>query len=199
MSTLGLGQKYSQFEADFSILEKNTLKDSSYLVMGKVFYDLNKDRSEYKINFPETKTWIFKDSIMTVLDKNGNQLKSDTLEQINELSIFKQILSNNMQDFGLLKAGFKLRDSEKLEQGVYLKFQAPDQIEFIEEVILKKENRLLTGLIFVDTEGKQFSKIYYQDYVRLKNLDIPTKIKTHLTGQEEEIFKELQFRNLSIH
>lgn len=201
---LGLGccgiqaQKFSTIEADFSILEKNTLKDTSFLVVGSVAYDIHEDQTTYEVSFPEKKIWEFRDSTLTVYDSLYKLEKVDTIGLVNELSIFKKILKDELSDFGLSQAGFEIADVQKARNSIIFTWKPPAQIKFIKEIISKKDDNNLTGLIVVDENGKEINKTFYQDYVYVKDIPVPTRIKSHFKGDKEQIFKELQFRNVEI-
>jgi len=191
-------QKFSRISSDFSILEKNTLKDTSFLVVGNLSYDLNEDKTTYKVRFPETKTWEFKDSILVVYDSLSRIEKVDTIGLVNELSVFKKILNDDLADFGLLKGGFKVSEVQKSGNSVLLRWTPPVHIKFIKEVISKKDNNKLSGLIIIDENEKEISKVFYEDYIVVSDLPVPTVIKSQMVGDKEQIFKELQFRNVII-
>lgn len=191
-------QKFSTLSSDFSILEKNTLKDSAYLVKGKLHYDLTKDLTVYALDFPSKKTWEFKDSILTVFDSSLQIVRKDTVGNISEMSMFKKILTNDLHDFGLKSGGFTIDNVERAGNSVIFVWKPPAHISFIEQIISQEIDRKLTGIIFVDEKGKEFNKTFYEDYLVVNTVDVPTRIKSHFTGQEEQIFKEIQLRNVEI-
>lgn len=191
-------QKFSTISSDFSILEKDTKKDTSFVVVGKLTYDLDEDHTIYEVKFPEKRTWEFVDSVLVVYDSLEQVVRRDTIGLVNELSVFKKILKNELNDFGLEEAGFTISDVQKAETSVVMKWQPPSQIEFIKEIISRKDDNNLTGLIVIDEHGKQISKTFYEDYIYVKDIPVPTTIKSQMTGKEQIIFKELQFRNVQI-
>lgn len=191
-------QKFSKISSEFSILEKNTLKDTSFLVVGSLSYDLNKDETIYKVSFPEKKIWEFRDSTLTVYDSLYKLERVDTIGLVNELSVFKKILKDELSDFGLVEAGFQIADVQKADDAVLFRWKPPSQIEFIKEILSKKESDNLTGLIVVDEDGKEINKTFYQDYIYVKDIPVPTRIKSHFKAEKEQIFKEIQFRNVEI-
>ncbi len=201
---LGLGccsiqaQKFSTIEADFSIMEKHTLKDTSFLIVGSVSYDINDDRTTYEVSFPEKKIWEFRDSTLTVYDSLYKLEKVDTIGLVNELSIFKKILKDDLSDFGLIKAGFQIADVQKSSSSIIFTWKPPSQVKFIKEIISKKDDNNLTGLIVIDEDGKEINKTFYEDYLYIKDIPVPTRIKSHFKGDKEQVFKELQFRNVEI-
>jgi len=196
---LAHSQKFSRLEADFSILEKNTLIDSSYLVVGKINYDLSKDEAIYTVNFPERVYYEFKDTIRTIYDSLHNTVKVDTVGLMNETFVFKKILTDKLSDFDLKLAGFTVTDVTKYDQSVVFEYSPPPQMKFVSTVYLQKIENQIAGIVFIDVDGKQFNKTYYEDYVNIKNIAVPTKIKSQFTGVEQQVFKELQLRNIQIH
>jgi len=191
-------QKFSRISSDFSILEKNTLKDTSFLVVGSLSYDLNEDHTIYDVTFPEKKIWEFRDSTLTVYDSLYKLERIDTIGLVSELSVFKKILKDELSDFGLDQAGFKIADVHKADNSVLFRWTPPAQIDFIKEILSKKENDNLTGLIVIDEYGKEINKTFYQDYQYIKDIPVPTRIKSHFVADKEQIFKEIQFRNVEI-
>ncbi len=191
-------QKFTSIKSDFSILEKNTLQDSAFLVVGSLEYNLNSNYTIYKVDFPNKTTWEFRDSILTVYNDKDELEKTDTLGMMNDLVIFKKILRDELADFGLKEAGFSVIDVQQASSSVMMKWTPPPRMAFIKEVISKLDNNNLSGLIVIDENGKEINKTFYQDYVYVRGVPVPTKVKSHFIGDEEQIFKELQFRNVII-
>jgi len=191
-------QKFSRLDADFSILEKNTLIDSSYLVVGKISFDLYKDEAIYTVDFPERVYYEFKDTIRTIYDSLHNVVKVDTIGLMNETFVFKKILTDKLSDFDLKSAGFTITDVSKYDESVVFEYSPPPQMTFVSTVYLQKIDSNISGIIFIDENGKQFNKTFYENYVNIKNIAVPTKIKSQFTGVEQQVFKELQLRNIEI-
>ncbi len=194
------GQKYNRLQADFSILEKNTLKDSSYIVIGKIDYDLFTDISKYQITFPQKTTWIFQDSTITTYDSLMVIQRIDTIgAKFNEFTIFRNILMDKMNDFGLVEAGFSIDQIEKVEESTIYQWKPPDgQFEFINYIVTEQQDEKLKGLIIVDQDDKSINKTYYEDYINIQELSIPQQIKLHFIADQEEIFKVINFRDVQI-
>jgi len=191
-------QKFSKIYSDFSILEKHTGKDTSFLVIGKLLYDLYENKTTYDVSFPEKKTWEFQDSLLTVYDSLSQVEKIDTVGLVSEFSIFGKILKEDLANFGLEEVGFTVTEVERVANSVIVRWHPPSVMEFIEEIILKKDDGNLTGLIIIDEHGVEINKTFYHDYAYIKDIPVPTKIKSHFVSEEKEIFKELQFRNILI-
>ncbi len=191
-------QKFSNFQAEFSILEKNTLIDSSYIVVGNLSYDLYEDLAIYAVEFPSKVYYEFRDSIRIVYDSVHVEVKRDTVGMMNETFVFKKILSNKLSDFDLKSAGFTIKDVAQQESSVVFEYEPPSHMTFISNVYLQKIDSQISGIIFVDEDGKQFNKTFYEDYIYEKDIAVPTRIKSQYIGQEQHVFKELQLRNVKI-
>ncbi len=197
-STICGAQKFSNFEAEFSILEKNTLIDSSYIVVGNLTYDLYEDLAVYSVKFPSPGYYEFRDSVRIIYDSLHTEIKRDTVGMMNETFVFKKILSNQLSDFDLKSAGFTIKDVSKQEDSVVFEYEPPEHMTFIDDVYLQKIDNKISGIIFIDENGKQFNKTFYEDYIYEKNIAVPTRIKSQYIGQEQHVFKELQLRNVKI-
>ncbi len=191
-------QKFTHFSADFSIIQKNTLTDSSYLIVGNVEYDLSSDLTHYAIQFPEKKFWEFKDSTLTVYDSLHFRESIDTVGAIQDYSLFRKFLTEDFSDFDLEREQFSIDSVEKADSTVLIKWKAPPYIEFIDVAYTQKVKGKLKGVIFTDVDGKDFSKSFFEDYVRIHDKDIPRKIKSYFQGKEEEIFRVIDLRNIEI-
>lgn len=191
-------QKFSSLEAEFSILEKNTLIDSSFIVAGNLTYDLYEDLTVYTIQFPNRVFYEFKDSIRIIYDSLHIEVKRDTIGMLNETFVFKKILTEKLSDFDLKSAGFTIKDVVNQENSVIFEYAPPQHLSFISTVYLQKIENQISGIIFIDENGKQFNKTFYEDYIYKNDIAIPTKIKSHYMGEEQQVFKELQLRNVKI-
>jgi len=192
-------QLFSTLSADFSILEKNTLKDTSFLVIGSLTYDLSEDLTTYNVTFPERKTWKFSGVQLTVYDSLGKIEKVDSIGMVSELSIFKKILKDDLSDFGLEEAGFTITEIQKDGRAVIMQWKPPAHMSFIKNILSREEKGNLTGIIVIDEYGKEINKTFYQEYILVGNIPVPTKIKSHFKGKEEQIYKELQLRGVEIY
>lgn len=198
LSNLTFGQKYSSMNANFTIKEVNTQNDKSTLIMGAVFYDNVKSIIEYDIKFPKKEKWIIKDS--TLFKYVSDSLMSTSkASYLNEQMVFKSILEYDNQDFGLKEAGFTIASVSEYKDGVVLEWSPPIQMEdFMQKVISQLKDNLLQSIIFIDVDGKQFNKTYYENYEYINNLPVPLKISSHFMAKKQEIFKVIAFKNVEI-
>ncbi len=161
-------------------------------------YDLYSDIATYSITFPSRGSYVFQDSTLSVYDSLGVLVKSNVVGIINEHSVYKKILMDELNDFGLESAGFHISDISKVEDAIIYTWSPPLLMSFISKVLSKESKGLLTGLIFMDEKGEPFNKTFYEDYISINNLDVPTRVKSHFITSETEVFKEVKFRNIEI-
>lgn len=195
---IGYTQKYTEFSANFSILEKNTLRDSSSLVHGTVTYNLQRNETIYNLTFPEQKIWSFKDSILTVsgIDTVYSQKEFSNL---NQLTIFQNILTQKLNDYGLKDAGYMMSEVNEIGDKVVVQWNPPNLAsKFLNRVITEVENQNLTAVAFVDIDEKPINRTYFDKYIKHKDISIPTEIKSYFKADKEEIFRILIFSNVEI-
>lgn len=191
-------QLYNHFEADFSMMEKNVTLDSSYLNVGHISYDLYLNLATYDLVFPIKRKYIIRDSILTEFDSLDNLIRVKTMSNLNELAVFKNILKNEMGDFGIKESGFTIHDVQKVEASVLTFWQAPHYIKLVKEIITKKTDNILTGVIYKDGEKNTLNRMFFENYINLKGLQIPQAIKSYFIINEKEVYKQMTLSNVNI-
>jgi len=191
-------QKYVNLSAEFSLIEKNTLKDTSVLVHGDITYNLTDNETKYAVSFPEAETWHFQDSTLTIVNANKKITKKE-FSEINQLTIFNKILTYQLQDFGLKESGFTIDEVEELDDSVIAKWKPPVAAQtYLDYVITEVVDQKLVSALFYDVDGKAINKTYYEDYALINGVPVPKVMKSHFKAQEEEIFKVLILSNVEI-
>lgn len=191
-------QKFVNFSSEFSLLEKNTLLDSTSLVIGTLTYDLNENKTSYTISFPELEYWEVEDSVFIKYDSTYQLISKDTIGGLSQYSIFKKILTGELNDFGLDQAGFEISDVSKDGDAVIFRWKPVRGYSFIKEILSRKSRNNLSGVIIIDDNGKEISKMYYENYKSIKGIEVPTVIKSQLKAVEENKFTSMLFRNMQI-
>lgn len=198
-STLLKSQLYNHIEADFSMMEKNVTKDSSYLNLGHVKYDLFLNLASYEFNFPVKRKYVIKDSILTEYDSLGTFVQTKTVGNINELNVFKNILKNEMGEFGIKESGFTISDVQKTDDSVLTFWEAPPYVTLVKEIITKKTNNIITGVIYKDAEMNTLNKMFFEQYNTVKGLQIPQAIKSHFFINDKEVYKQITLSEVNIY
>ncbi|MBK8701585.1 MAG: hypothetical protein IPN29_19360 [Saprospiraceae bacterium] len=191
-------QKHHLFKADFVIKEKRTGTEKSSLMMGKVSYDNLLSKSEYDLFFPKKERWVIQDSFLTKYEGDSIVSKSK-LQQVNDYIMFKNILEYKDNDFGLTSAGFHITAVEETDEELIMEWEPPANFQtFLMKVVTHVRDNLLMGIIFIDTEDKEISKAFYENYEIVKDLPVPMKITSHFTGLKEDLYKSISFKNVHI-
>lgn len=197
-SSVLLSQAHQSFTSDFTIIEKNTLKNQGKILKGKVKFDKTHNRLDFDIAFPESQKWIIIDSTLQKF-RGDTLLATSTVSGYQELSVFKELLELKSNDFGLRENGFEMADVTALEGTVYVEWMPPPQFKtFLKLVTTASKDNLLQGIIFTDVDGKDFNSTLFEDYTYINDLPIPLKVTQHFIGQEENIFKTIYFENIEI-
>lgn len=191
-------QAHKSFKADFTIMERNSLKNDSKILKGKVNYSKPDNRLDFLIHFPESQKWIIIDSTMQKY-RNDTLFGTSVVRGYQDLAVFKELLELKSNDFGLREYGFEMADVSTLDGTVYVEWLPPTSFKtFIKSVTTASKENLLQGVIFTDVEDKDFSSTLFEDYTFVADLPIPLKITQHFIGKEENIFKTIYFENIEV-
>ena len=197
-NTILPAQKYRIFKADFSIKERRTGVEKSSLLVGSVVYDNSNNKAEYLLSFPKKEKWVIQDSFLSKYN-NDTLIQKTKLAQVNEFLMFKNILEYKNNDFGLASNGFTVVGVEEEEEELIMEWLPPQNFKtFLKKVITNVKDNLLMGIVFVDVENKEINKTFYENYQIIKDLPVPLKISSHFIGKDQELFKSISFRNVSV-
>jgi hypothetical protein len=191
-------QKYQHFYADFSIKQKSTKEDKYNLIVGNIDFDNKLNKAIYNIHFPQKEKWIIQDSFVY-------KYKNDTLTQtskvgiVNDYLFFKQIIEHKDNDFGLTQYGFMSVAVEETEDHISMEWEPPSQFKtFLKKAYTQVKDNLLTGVIFIDNNGVEINKTYYDNYEIVNDLPVPMKISSHYIAEKEELFKTITLRKVRL-
>lgn len=194
-----VAQKYNHFVAKFSILEKNTLKDSTSLVYGHISYDLKKNETVYTLTFPQKEVWNFRDSTLTRSGIDSVKTRKEYMD-LGKLSIYQKLLTHQLEDFGLEEAGFKMKEMDEIGTKIIIEWEPPKvAASFLDRVITEVENNKLQAVAFIDIDEKPINRTYYQDYIKVNNISVPTRVKSYFKAEKQELFRILNFSEIEIY
>ncbi len=191
------GQSFVNFESDFTIKEKHKQAGITSLVRGSMSIDYLANLSEFKIYFPERERWVLKDSILTQY-KDDSLLTSTVVGSFLENSFISDIISSSKNDYGLEDLGFvrkKIIDNNESEIEVF--WDVPHMMKDILSgaSTFLKEN-LLTRVVFYDINNTIIISTFFEDYIFLKGKPISSKISSKIVGENEIIFRSIEFDNI---
>jgi outer membrane lipoprotein-sorting protein len=113
----------------------------------------------------------------------------------NELIYY--FVNNQIQDMGLRNEGFTPINTERDGKYLVTTWQAPPGMRAISTVELVFENFLPVFAEYIDNNGRSLKKIYYYDYIHLKNFSFPQKItEIAYTARQDSTVKRTTFSDI---
>jgi hypothetical protein len=193
-----LGQNFSIFEAEFSIKEKYKKSQKSTLFKGKVLVNTLEQTSKFDLFFPNRETWILKDSILSKF-QNDTLTKKVNVGHFDNFSMIKEISSAIKKDYGLSDLGFTISDITEDSIGIVMNWLPPTAMKsvFSNAVTIISDN-LLKSITLYDLNGNIVANTFFEDYQFLKNIPIPSRVFSKISGDTDTVFKSLQFNNIKI-
>jgi len=190
-------QNIYRISTDFSIkrTDENLIPE---LTLGRIYYDENFKKTIYKINFPKSEIWIENDSCFFITEKN-NEYKKLSQFRISNYSIFSQILNNEIIDFGLQNAGYSLKKISNQDSFLISEWSPPIENKLnLDNIILTQKNKKTNSIIFYFKDKNVKQKIYFENYLQLENLKIPTKITKIFESKSGRIIEQITFKNIKL-
>ncbi|MCB9310647.1 MAG: hypothetical protein H6567_11370 [Lewinellaceae bacterium] len=181
-------------------MEKRTGLEKPYSALLKGTFFMNKDekRIEFNIHFPDRQKWIIKDSIFEKFI--GDSLITSTkIKNFDDMSIFTDLLEVQKIDYGLSELGFTLKNTDVTESASFFEWSPPEVFaKFLKNAYTKTENNLLKAVRLIDVDGKEINATFFDNYENIRGMPIPTLITAKYTGNEQKLFKSLQFDKISL-
>jgi len=192
-------QKYTQFKSDFTIVEKEVGDSTkSSILIGEVYYNAETNETKYNIKFPEVGQWHFMDSTLLV-SQQDTSFSVRRSNEINSQSIFKNMLSSTSNDFGLEEQGYVIKHIDKKDQQVFIEWQPPAAAkDFLSTVVTKVKNNDLLAVIFYTADEKVLNTTYFEDYLMINGVQVPSRIKSHFSTTTSKMYKVISFENVEI-
>ncbi len=191
-------QTFNNFEADFTIKEKYKFAQISHLFKGSVKVNSIDQTSYFTLTFPNREKWLLKDSLLTQI-VNDSVIQSINVGQFENFSLIKEVNSAIKKDYGLSEIGFTQKYTTADSSGVKVEWMPPTVMkEIFLMAITHISDNLLRSVSLFDTKGALVSSTYFEDYLFIKNIPIPTKIMSKIVGDNEIVFKSLEFKNIKI-
>ena len=191
-------QTFNNFEADFTNKEKYKFAQKSHLFKGSVKVNSIDQTSYFTLTFPNREKWLLKDSLLTQI-VNDSVIQSINVGQFENFSLIKEVNSAIKKDYGLSEIGFTQKFTTADSSGVKVEWMPPTVLkEIFLMAITHISDNLLRSVFLFDTKGTLVSSTYFEDYLFIKNIPIPTKIMSKIVGDNEIVFKSLEFKNIKI-
>ncbi len=199
----GLGVSYTQtfnlFEADFVMKEKYKSSDVTSLIKGNLFIDNTLNFSEFYLIFPYIEKWVLKDSVLSLIE-NDTITKTVNIGEFSEVSFLREVSSKIKIDYGLSEIGFtEKKVTFDDEIGVIIDWEAPKIMnELFGGATTHVKNNMLTSVNLFNTNNEIILSTFFEDYIFVKNLPVPQKIKSKIVGDSDIVYKSLEFKNIKI-
>ena len=109
------------------------------------------------------------------------------------------LLAQSLNDFGLIKSGYKIESVKRLGDEVYVTYLPPDEyLDALGPLVLIKEKKLLKGVIYYEPDGNMMFRQQLGDYQIIDGLPIPNEL-THIVERDGKSIKRiLTFENVII-
>jgi hypothetical protein len=191
-------QEFFRFKAEFSIKEKEKGAEQGRLIMGTVFFDKNLRKIAYDIRFPEPEQWLIHDTTLFRV-AHDSLLSQQSVGQVSEYSLFNMILSQQLADFGLARAGYAPGEVRQEGTQTLSTWLPPEQLrEYLGPVVLAQEQKRLTAIAFMAKDGATAAKFYLQDYQTHDGLPVPSKVYQIFYREQGEFVRILTFKNVTV-
>lgn len=196
-STQTYSQKFYRVKANITIKDKNS--DGKYnLTKGILYYDINYRKAVYNISFPENAMIVIADTVSYTI-KEGKKTKSKSLKEFLDFSLFNLCLTGKLDYYGLKDTPFTISKTEKQDSLVITTWSPPQKLRKKKGVIkVSVKNKKLFGVIIYDVKGNIISKQFFEDYIVVKNLTIPTKIVSFSYIKGKTFTQITEFKNITI-
>ncbi|MCB0665440.1 MAG: hypothetical protein KDC80_06435 [Saprospiraceae bacterium] len=185
-------QDYFRFRSNFTLKEISSVGDTleRRLIIGTCTFDNKINKLTYNLSFPHAEQWVIQDTFVYTL-REGKLVETTTAPYITEHSIFKMLLAQSLNDFGLIKSGYKIESVKRLEDQVYITYLPPDEyLDALGPLVLIKEKKLLKGVIYYEPTGNMMFRQQLADYQVIDGLPIPGEL-THIVEKDGKSIKRI--------
>lgn len=198
-SSYFIAQGNESYKSKFTIIEKNEITLKQSIVKGKVEFNKVTNSTKMDITFPEIQKWEIVDSILFKY-KGDSIISQSKVNNLQEISIFKELLNMRSNDFGLKTLGFKEGSITKDKNEVYIEWiPANGYDKFISKATTSLKNNLLQAVVITDVDDIDISSIFFEDYEVINSIPVPKLIKQHVRGQQLNLYKIVKFSNVELY
>jgi outer membrane lipoprotein-sorting protein len=133
---------------------------------------------------------IYDESSNTVLQSNNSYYSSKS----NQLYYF---LSGDKSDLGLSQIGFTLDDTRYEDGMIITEWIPPMQgLKFFSRIKMVHEQDKPIYMEYIDPNGSIVKKIYFYNYERIKNIDLPKSItQIDFKNEQDSIISKTTYQN----
>lgn len=190
------GQFFFRMEGEFSIKQKNGYFQN--LTIGRFYYDRNTRKLVYKVQFPEPEIYVAFDTAMFRF-KDGVLLTKERIPEIVTFSLFHLVLSQELPSYGLGTSSYRPEKTEKEKDLILTTWIPPESLRGkYGKIITALRNNVLYGTVFYTPKGELVSKQFFEDYINVSGLMVPSRIIRITLREKNEIYEEIKLKNIKL-
>ncbi|MCT4614978.1 MAG: hypothetical protein N4A49_08915 [Marinifilaceae bacterium] len=187
---LSLNQKFETLHNGF----KSTANTQFYYNISKSelisVYEKPEKMIQIKNNKGELKIYFPKKNSVAMIQDNSFSTSNDFIYYF---------INNETQSLGLEKEGFTLIDSKQEGKYVVLTWMAPAKIKIISTIKVVYDGDKPIYSEYKNANNNAIKKIYYYNYTREKNFQIPMKVtEISYKTRTDSIIKRMSFTDLKL-
>ena len=190
-------QEFHRFSAEYSVKYKE-IDGREVLRLGKIFYDINEKKVVMKNGFPIREVLVFNDTTVYQI-RNKKVFSKEKIIAPVEFSIFHLALREELKNYGLDKAGYKL-DTVKLDKGLIISVWNPPvkYQKVFGNIVISTKSKQLFGIVFLNTNGDVISKHLFRAYTQIKGFSFPTQVVRIKYLDGKEIFETTTYKKIMV-
>ena len=192
-----IGQKaYSRIEAEITIKE---IDSSSRITTGKMYYDKNLGAIYYSIKYPSSEVIVYTDTMIYKLSA-GKVLQNHKSTNGLKFNIFNLVLNSQMEYYGLNSSSYELIKTKKDKDQIITTWEPKFKNKKYRsgKIIMSQKNKLIFGLVSFHPDGSIISKQFFEDYINIDGLMIPSKITQIALFKEKPEYKITTYKNIKV-
>jgi hypothetical protein len=192
-----IGQKaYSRIEAEITIKE---IDSSSRITTGKMYFDKNLGAIYYSIKYPSREVIVYTDTMIYKLSE-GKVLQNHKSTNGLKFNIFNLVLNSQMEYYGLNSSSYELIKTKKDKDQIITTWEPKFKNKKYRsgKIIMSQKNKLIFGLVSFHPDGSIISKQFFEDYINIEGLMIPSKITQIALFKEKPEYKITTYKNIKV-
>jgi hypothetical protein len=179
------------------VLKEKGIDGKISLSTGTFYYDTKIKKLIYNLIFPQKITWLAKDTLLYKIE-NGRVSQKIRNYAMPEFSIFHLALYGGLSDYGLNKSGYKISNTEKQANQVFITYSPDKSMKGLGKVVLSQKNGLLTGILFYNPSNKIINKQFYNKYITEKGISFPSEVVSISIKDNKESYQVTTYKKLTI-
>ena len=196
-SLASMAQQNFRFKANVNIKEKK-LDGKFNLTKGTLYYDVNTRKAVYDITFPEKAIVIITDTAY-ISFQNNKRTSSKSIKEFLDFSLFNLCLTGKLDYYGLKGSPYTISKTEKQDSMIITTWIPPAKMKKKKgKIKVSSVNKKLFGVISYDVKGTIISKQFFEEYVTVKNLIIPSRVVSFLYSGKQKSTQITEFKNIVI-